>query len=143
MQDHHPRTTTTLASLEISGNTTVTFTREAFIGNTNNNDELIKLLCARLEKEGFSAIQCKGDANISIIISGIEFAEIGRNVIAVTEDTDLLILSGLKEKLRRKKVDSFIGMYVTCCCITLAIYQKEKFYYRTFGTLKCSSLGLC
>ena len=55
VQEHHCQTTTTSASLEISNNTKVTFTREAFLGNTNNKDQLIKLLCARLEQD-FSAI---------------------------------------------------------------------------------------
>ena len=57
VQEHDRRTTITSASLEIRGNTKVTFTREAFLANTNNKDQLIKLLCARLEEAGFSAMQ--------------------------------------------------------------------------------------
>ena len=36
-------------------------------------------------------MQCKGDAGVSIVKSGIGFAKVGRNVVAVAEDTDLLI----------------------------------------------------
>ena len=70
-QEHHRRTTITSASLEINGNNKVTFNREAFFANTNNKDQLIKLLCVRLKEAGFSAVQCKGDADISIVKTGI------------------------------------------------------------------------
>ena len=69
----------------------VTFTREALSGNTNNKDELIKLLYARILKKGFSAIQCKGEADVSIVKYGIGFAECGRNVAVVAENNDVLI----------------------------------------------------
>ena len=92
VQEHDRRTTITSASLEIRGNTKVTFTREAFLANTNNKDQLIKLLCARLEEAVFSAMQCKGDADVSIAKTGIEYAEVGRDVVVVAEDTDVLVL---------------------------------------------------
>ena len=91
-QEHHRRTTITSASLEINGNTKVTFNREAFLANTNNKDQLIKLLCARLKEAGFSVMQCEGDADISIVKTGIEYAKVGRNVAVVAEDTDVLVL---------------------------------------------------
>ena len=68
VQEHHRRTTATSTSLEIRDNTKVTFTREAFLGNPNNKEQLVKLLCARLEK-GFSAIQWKGGADVSTVKS--------------------------------------------------------------------------
>ena len=90
VQEHHCRTTTTSVSLGIRDNTKVTVKREAFLGNTNNKDAIIKLLCARLEK-GFSPIQWKEDADVPIVKSGIEFAEVSRNVVVVAEDTDVWI----------------------------------------------------
>ena len=91
VQEHNRWTTATSTSLEIWDSTKVTFTWEAFLGNTNNEDQLIKLLCARLEK-GFSTIQCKGGADVVIVKSGIESAEVARNVVVIAEDTDVLIL---------------------------------------------------
>ena len=91
-QEHHRRTTITSASLEINGNTKVTFNRDAFLANTNNKDQLIKLLCARLKEAGFSAMQYEGDADISIVKTGIEYAKVGRNVAVVAEDSDVLVL---------------------------------------------------
>ena len=91
-QEHHRRTTLTSTSLEINGNTKVTFNREALLANTNNKDQLIKLLCARLKEAGFSPMQCEGDPDISIVKTGIEYAKVGRNVAVVTEDTDVLVL---------------------------------------------------
>ena len=84
------RTTTKLASLEIRDNTKLIFTREEFLENTKNKDKLIKLLCAGLEKEGFSAIHCKGDTDVSLVQSRIEFVEVGRNAVVVAEDTEFI-----------------------------------------------------
>ena len=82
VQEHHRQTTATSTSLEIRDNAKVTFTREAFLENPNNKEQLVKLLCARLEK-CFSAIQCKGGADVSIVKSGIEFVDVGKNVVVV------------------------------------------------------------
>ena len=84
------RTTTKLASLEIRDNTKLIFTREEFLENTKNKEKLIKLLCAGLEKEGFSAIHCKGDTDVSLVKSRIEFVEVGRNAVVVAEDTEFI-----------------------------------------------------
>ena len=84
------RTTTKLASLEIRDNTKLIFTREEFLENTKNKDKLIKLLCAGLEKESFSAIHCKGDTDVSLVKSRIEFVEVGRNAVVVAEDTEFI-----------------------------------------------------
>ena len=104
-------------------------------------------------------MQCKGDAGVSIVKSGIGFAKVGRNVVAVAEDTDLLIFLMYHWKLRmeelifgterkEKKKSKWFYWNVcdlvaaqscpktllfahvwTGCDTTSAIHQKGKFCY--------------
>eukprot|EP00795_Rhopilema_esculentum_P016687 gene16687-8133_t len=86
------RMSKTPASIEITESSKITCSREAFLANIDNKDRLIKLLCTRLEKERFVAVQSNGDADISIVKTVLEYAETGRYVSVMEEGTDILVL---------------------------------------------------
>ena len=91
-QEHLRRMGTTSASIQIKENTKVTCNSEAFLANQSNKDQLIKLMCTRLEAAGFATVQCHGDADTLIVKTGLEFAERGRTVVTMAADTDILVL---------------------------------------------------
>ena len=91
-QEHLRRMSKTSASIEITESSKVTCSRKAFLANIDSKDRLIKLLCTRLERERFVAVQSNGDADISIVKTALEYAETGRCVVVMAEDTDILVL---------------------------------------------------
>ena len=91
-QEHNRRMDKASASIQNSGNTKVTCSREVFLANPQNKDQLIKLLCTRFQEEGFVAMQSHGDADVLIVKTDVEYAESGKNVVVTADDTDILIL---------------------------------------------------
>eukprot|EP00795_Rhopilema_esculentum_P008020 gene8020-13930_t len=91
-QEHLRRMSKASASIEITESSKVTCSREAFLANIDNKERLIKLLCTRLERERFVAVQSNGDADISIVKTAREYTETGRCVVVMAEDTDILVL---------------------------------------------------
>ena len=72
--------------------TRVTSRREVFLSNSSNKNQLIQLLCKRLENEGYFAVQSCGDADVLIVKQAIDYAGVGRDVVVMAEDTDILVL---------------------------------------------------
>ena len=70
---------------------TLTTTRELFLRNTRNNDQLIKALLVQLRELAFLTYQREGDADTFIVERTLQWAT-HSTVYVVTEDTDILIL---------------------------------------------------
>ncbi|KAE8746843.1 hypothetical protein FOCC_FOCC006402 [Frankliniella occidentalis] len=80
------------ADIEVSAGVPVGCSREAFLGNTSNKVQLIKLLSSRLRQAGVEVTQDTGDADRSIVLAAIEKAERGMQSVLVGEDMDLFVL---------------------------------------------------
>ena len=64
-------------------------TREEFLANCTNKEQLIILLSVALTQDRHQVIECGMDADIQIIVETIDFACNRENVFS--EDTDILI----------------------------------------------------
>lgn len=106
-QEHERRTTLTSATISVNEATKVLSKREVFLSNQKNKTQLIKILSKRLEEEGFLAIQSSGDADVLIVKQAVEYAQFGRNVVVMAEDTDILIL--MLSHWKADMGDMFIG----------------------------------
>ena len=92
-QEHHRRSGKKMsADVIINETTKVISQREVFLSNSKNKAQLIQLLCQYLEEEGYGAVQSKGDADVLIVKQALDYAEAGRNVTVMAEDTDILII---------------------------------------------------
>ena len=107
VQEHAGRSGSSSADIQIKSSTKVTTSREAFLANPHNKVQLIKILSARLQAIGFMTKQSKGDADTLIVKSAITYAEDGRSVITMAEDTDILVL--LISHLREVMGDMVFG----------------------------------
>ena len=73
-QEHQRRTGITSATIVVNNSTRVTSRREVFLSNHSNKNQLIKLLCKRLENEDYFAVESCGDANVLIVKQAIDYA---------------------------------------------------------------------
>ena len=62
------------------------------MSNPSNKNQLTKLLCKRLENEGYFAVQSCGDADVLIVKQATEYTRVGRDVVVMAKDTDTLVL---------------------------------------------------
>ena len=90
--EHSRRMAKSSATLKVSEGTKVTCSRELFLANPSNKDQLIKLLCREFEKAGFKTKQSEGDADVLIVETCMEYVEAGRDVVVSADDTDIFIL---------------------------------------------------
>ena len=91
-QEHDRRAGKTSATVSISPGGKVTTSRELFLSNPSNKDQLIKMLASAFKKEGFLTDQSDGDADVLIVEKGLSYAKAGRNVVITADDTDIFIL---------------------------------------------------
>ena len=71
-QRHQRRTGKTSATIAVSESTRVTSRREVFLSNPSNKNQVMQLLCKRLENEGYFVIQSCGDADVLIVKQAID-----------------------------------------------------------------------
>ena len=102
VQEHAPRSGLSSADTQIKSSTKVATSRETFLANPHHKVELIKILSSRLQAIGFMTEQSKGDADTLIVKSAITYAQDGRSVINMAEDTDILDPSIANEPLERR-----------------------------------------
>ena len=62
------------------------------MSNPSNKNQLTKLLCKRLENEGYFAVQSCGDADVLIVKQATDYTRVGRDVVVMAKDTDTLVL---------------------------------------------------
>ena len=67
--------------------------RETFLSNKKNKQGFLRCLGGKCEAASMSFVQCKADADCTIVTKTLELAEGGRHVVCVAEDTDLLLLA--------------------------------------------------
>ena len=67
-------------------------TREEFLANGKNKEQLIKLLSVALTQGGHQVIVFEGDADTQIATEAIDLACNKKNVTVFAKDTDILIL---------------------------------------------------
>ncbi|KAE8752846.1 hypothetical protein FOCC_FOCC000584, partial [Frankliniella occidentalis] len=93
-QEHNLRAATgTSADLAvITPGMTVLETQNKFLANANNKKLLIKLLSESLQRVGVTVIQAKAEADVPVVLKGIEIAREGKNAVVAGNDTDLLVL---------------------------------------------------
>ena len=92
VQEHAPRCGSSSVDMQIKSSTKVTTSREVFVANPHNKFQLIKMRSGRLQAIGFMTEQSKGDADTLIVKSAISYAQDGRSIITMAEDTDILVL---------------------------------------------------
>ena len=113
-------------------------TREEFLANCTNKEQLIILLSVALTQDRHQVIECGMDADIQIIVETIDFACNRENVFS--EDTDILIslcISGIvkwqrylwhlrQKKQKQKEIVSQCagrcGKSESTCCKEFAVY---------------------
>ena len=90
--EHKRRTSqVTAADVVLTRDVTLTITREVFLRNTGNKDQLIKDLLVQLGELGFLTYQSEWDADTFIVERALQEAT-HSTVDDVAEDTDILIL---------------------------------------------------
>ena len=91
VEEHARCSGSSSADIQVKSSTKVTTSREAFLVNSHNKVQLIKMLSARLQDTGFMTEQSKGDADRLIVKPAITYAQDVRSVITVAEDTVILV----------------------------------------------------
>ena len=81
----------TAAGVVLTSDMTLTTTREVFLRNTRNKDQLIKALLVQLKELDFLTYQSEGDADTFIVERVLQEAT-HSTADVVAEDTDILIL---------------------------------------------------
>ena len=66
--------------------------QQVFLANSNNKQCFIELLVRALSSNGHNVLQCRGDADTSIVSTVVDFACAGETVCLIAADTDLLIM---------------------------------------------------
>ena len=93
--EHTRRTMKSKRSPDISvhlENSIGDITQQAFLINGNNKQCFIDLLVRALSSNGHNVVQCRGDADTSIVSTVLDHACAGENVCLIATDTDLLIM---------------------------------------------------
>ena len=91
-QEHQRRIGKTSATIVVNDSARVTSRREVLLSNPSSKNQLIQLLCKLLENEGYFAVQSCGDADVLIVKQAVDYARVGRDVVVMAKDTDILIL---------------------------------------------------
>ena len=71
---------------------TVHYSREEFLSNTKNKEQLIKLLASHFVTQGHQVLNCEEDADTQIVREALDVACRKEKVTVVDEDTDILVL---------------------------------------------------
>lgn len=71
---------------------TVHHSREEFLSNTKNKEQLIKLLTSHFVTQGHKVLNCEEDADTHIMRAALDVACRKENVTVVAEDTDILVM---------------------------------------------------
>ena len=90
-EEQFRRSGLTSSNIKIKDSMRVTTTREAFLRNSNNKEQLIEELSQHLERSGCNTTKSTGDADVLIVKKGLEYAE-NKNVVVMADDTDILVL---------------------------------------------------
>ena len=80
------------ADFVISENMLAHQSQNTFLSNDKNKMQFIDMLSKYLTDDGNIIIQCRDDADTSIVSNAIDFASFGHKVTVVADDTDILIL---------------------------------------------------
>ena len=64
--------------------------QQAFLANSNNKKCFIELLVRALCSNGHDVLQCRGDADTSLVSTVLDFVYAGENVCLIATDTNLL-----------------------------------------------------
>ena len=71
----------------------VPFTQDRFLSNTENKANFVKFLSNHLKQTGFDTVDCPGDADSTIVKTGLEIARMSlKHVTVVADDTDIAVL---------------------------------------------------
>ena len=70
---------------------TVHYSREEFLSNTKNKEQLIKLLASHFVTQGHQVLNCEEGADTQIVTEALDVACRKENVTVVAEDTDILV----------------------------------------------------
>ena len=79
------------ADMQVEVNCEMKYPRDQFLSNTKNKVQFIKYLSEELSKE-YHVINCREDADTTIVKEALKFAQEGCPVTIVGEDTDILVL---------------------------------------------------
>ena len=79
-------------NVALTSESKVTATREAFLCNTNNKKQFIKLLCQKLLDHGITNSVSVGDADVLIVKTAVEYAKDYEKVVVASDNTDILIM---------------------------------------------------
>ena len=71
---------------------TVHYSKEKFLSNTKNKEQLIKLLASHFVTQGHQVLNCEEDADTQIVREALEVACRKENITVVAEDIDILVL---------------------------------------------------
>ena len=82
----------TCADLKVTKDTMVRHTREDFLSNGKNKDQLIEFLSQVLRESGHTVTQSEEDADTQIVDAAVDISCAGKAVTVVADDTDILVL---------------------------------------------------
>ena len=86
-------------------NTKFTVSKEDFLSNLSNKDQLLHLMGEKLKQEGCEVIFAEEDADVQIAKSSVD-ASLTKNVTLIGEDTDLSCTFEVTSRTRKKKISS-------------------------------------
>jgi hypothetical protein len=84
----------------------VTSGKKEFLRNTRKKIQLINILCESLRRNNIKALQSEGDADFLIVKTAVDLAKVGKSVIVIVEDTDVVVM--LKHHWKPSMSDIYI-----------------------------------
>ena len=80
------------STVEVRANLTVTVDQKTFLRNPANKMQFIRLLSQELERHNYASIQSKGDADVLIVSTALEYASSSQDTVVWAEDTDIIVM---------------------------------------------------
>ena len=77
---------------EVMGSNKIQVTQERFLSNVYNKTQIIKLISAYRRDDSHIVINCISDADSNIVSTALQYSVGERPVVAVADDTDIIIM---------------------------------------------------
>ena len=90
-QEHIWRGSTSAVNVTVTKDATVTCSRDKFLRNPSNKEQLIVVLTNDLKDTGKLVFQSQSDADILIVNTTLEFAS-EKDVVVVADNTDIVVM---------------------------------------------------
>ena len=132
----------TYAEIQFSSNMILSSTKDKFLSNLKNKQQIINLISQQLSIRGSNTIHANGDADLEIVKTALRMSELCSTTL-IGEDTDLLVLllhfyskerNWNRIQFRSDKEKSR-GLCMIYPCYTILLVRKYVVYYLHYTPL--------